>query len=124
MFEALHCETNHVNDYAIVLSLLVSSPKDAELLIRNGILEDTESLAALTICGEIGIKQARWWHNRFYYKGLARDLNAYCKSPWLKWNALLKHNYFNTPWASISVIAAVLLLLLTLTQTVCSIIAL
>ncbi|KAK3200398.1 hypothetical protein Dsin_023813 [Dipteronia sinensis] len=124
IFETLHCETNHVNDYAIVIGLLVSSPKDAEILFKNGILEHTESIvAASTICGEIG-KQAIGSYNRFYYKGLARDLNAYCKSPWRKWNANLKQKYFNTPWASISVIAAVLLLLLTFTQTVCSIIAL
>ncbi|KAK0602360.1 hypothetical protein LWI29_032585 [Acer saccharum] len=86
MFEELQCEKNHVNDYAIVLSLLVRSPKDAELLIQNGILEDTESVEASTFGGEIG-KQARWWNNRFYYRGLARDLNDYCKSPWCKWNA-------------------------------------
>ncbi|KAK2640625.1 hypothetical protein Ddye_028420, partial [Dipteronia dyeriana] len=116
MFEALHCETNHVNDYAILLSLLVSSPKDAELLIQNGILENTESVATSTFCGEIG-KQARGLYNRFYYKGLTIDLNAYCKSPWRKWNANLKQTYFNSPWASISVIAAVVLLLLTITQT-------
>ncbi|KAK0602935.1 hypothetical protein LWI29_038380 [Acer saccharum] len=98
MFVALHCEseTNHVNDYDKFLSLLVSFPKDAELLIQNGILENTESVAASNICGEIG-KQARVSSNRFYYKGLARDLNAYCKSPWRKWNANLKQNYFNTP---------------------------
>ncbi|KAK0601508.1 hypothetical protein LWI29_024903 [Acer saccharum] len=123
MFEALHCETNHVNDYAMFLSLLVRSPKDAELLIHNGILENIESVAASTIFGEIG-EQAIWSYNEFYYRGLARDLNDYCKSPWRKWNANLMQNYFNTPWASISVIAAALLLLLTLTQTACSIIAL
>ncbi|KAK1582350.1 hypothetical protein Q3G72_014161 [Acer saccharum] len=122
-FEELHCETNHVNDYALFLCLLVRSPKDAELLIHNGILENTESVAASTFYREIG-EQARGSSYEFYYKGLARDLNAYCKSPWHKLNANLKQNYFNTPWASISVIAAALLLLLTLTQTVCSIIAL
>ncbi|KAK1582092.1 hypothetical protein Q3G72_011746 [Acer saccharum] len=123
MFEALHCETNHVNDYAILIGQLVSSLKDVELLIQNGILENTESVDASTFCGEIG-KQARGKYKRFYYKDLARDLNAYCKSPWRKQNANLKQNYFNTPWASISVIAAALLLLLTITQTVCSVIAL
>ncbi|KAI9185590.1 hypothetical protein LWI28_008613 [Acer negundo] len=124
-FEALHCKkTNHINDYAMVLSLLVRSPKDAELLIQNKILENTESVAMSTFCGEIGGSQARLLRKRFYHKDLARDLNDYCKSPWRKWNAILKQNYFNSPWASISVIAAVLLLLLTITQTVCSIIAL
>ncbi|KAK0575925.1 hypothetical protein LWI29_009243 [Acer saccharum] len=123
MFEALHCKTNHVNDYAHLLSLLVSSPKDAELLIQNGILEKTESVAVSTFCVQIG-KQATVTYNRFYYRGLAIDLTDYCKSPWHQWNANLKQNYFNTPWASISVIAAVLLLLLTITQIVCSIITL
>ncbi|KAK1581111.1 hypothetical protein Q3G72_003233 [Acer saccharum] len=123
MFEKLHCQTNHVNDYATCLFFLVSSPKDAELLSRNGILKNTESVAASTFCGKIG-KQARVQYNAFYYRGLARDLNDYCKSPCRQWNAILKQNYFNTPWASISVIAAALLLLLTITQTVCSIITL
>ncbi|KAK1582199.1 hypothetical protein Q3G72_012717 [Acer saccharum] len=122
-FEALHCETNHVNDYAIVVGLLVSSPKDVELLIYNGILEKTKSVATSTFCGEIG-KQAVWSSNSFYYKGIASDLNYYSKSPWRKWNAILKENYFNSPWAFISFIAAGLLLLFTITQTVCSIIAL
>ncbi|KAH7560539.1 hypothetical protein JRO89_XS10G0040200 [Xanthoceras sorbifolium] len=123
IFEGLHCKTNYMNDYALLLSLLVSSPKDAELLIQNGIIENTESVAASTFCQQFG-KNGRIKYKKFYYTGLARDLNAYCKSPWHKWKANLKQNYFNTPWASISVIAAVILLLLTLTQTVFSIIAL
>ncbi|KAH7560529.1 hypothetical protein JRO89_XS10G0038400 [Xanthoceras sorbifolium] len=123
IFERLHCKTNYVNDFALLLSFLVSSPKDAELLIQNGIIENTESVAASTFCQQFG-KNGRIKYKKFYYTGLARDLNAYCKSPWHKWKANLKQNYFNTPWASISVIAAVILLLLTLTQTVFSIIAL
>ncbi|KAH7560528.1 hypothetical protein JRO89_XS10G0038200 [Xanthoceras sorbifolium] len=123
IFEGLHCKTNYMNDYALLLSLLVSSPKDAELLIQNGIIENKESVAASTFCQQLG-NNGRMKYKKFYYTGLARDLNAYCKSPWHKWKANLKQNYFNTPWASISVSAAVILLLLTLTQTVCSIIAL
>ncbi|KAL5832031.1 hypothetical protein ACOSQ4_017385 [Xanthoceras sorbifolium] len=123
IFEGLHCRTNYVNDYAVLLSLLVTSPKDAELLIQNGIMENTGSVDASTFCQQLA-KNARITSNEFYYTGLVRDLNAYYKSPWNKWKANLKQNYFNTPWASISVIAAVILLLLTLTQTVCSIIGL
>ncbi|KAL5832033.1 hypothetical protein ACOSQ4_017387 [Xanthoceras sorbifolium] len=123
IFEGLHCRTNYVNDYAVLLSLLVTSPKDAELLIQNGIIEDTGSVDASTFCQRLG-QNARFWDKKFYYTGLVRDLNAYYKSPWQKSKSNLKQNHFNTPWASISVIAAVILLLLTLTQTVCSIIAL
>ncbi|KAK2641270.1 hypothetical protein Ddye_023033, partial [Dipteronia dyeriana] len=53
MFEALHCETNHVNDYAMFFSLLVSSAKDTELLIQNGIIENTGSVHASTIYQEL-----------------------------------------------------------------------
>ncbi|KAL5764952.1 hypothetical protein ACOSQ2_017546 [Xanthoceras sorbifolium] len=123
IFEGLHCNANYMNDYALLLSLLVTSPKDAELLIENGIIENTESVAASNLCKKLG-SSSKFVYNKFYYTGLARDLNAYCKSPWHKWKANLKQNYFNTPWASISVIAAVVLLLLTLIQTLCSIIAL
>ncbi|KAB2619656.1 hypothetical protein D8674_015525 [Pyrus ussuriensis x Pyrus communis] len=59
----------------------------------------------------------------FYYDTICEDLNKYCSKPWHKWKANLKQNYFNTPWASISVIAAVVLLILTLVQTVFSIIS-
>ncbi|KAL5832050.1 hypothetical protein ACOSQ4_017404 [Xanthoceras sorbifolium] len=123
IFEGLHCDTNFMNDYALLLSLLVTSPKDAELLIQIGIIETMESVAASNFYQQLG-KNARIRSNKFYYTDLVSDLNAYCKSPWHKWKANLKQNYFNTPWASISVSAAVILLLLTLTQTVCSIIAL
>ncbi|KAI5354999.1 hypothetical protein L3X38_007894 [Prunus dulcis] len=51
------------------------------------------------------------------------ELNNFCRSSWNKWKANLRQNYFNTPWASISVIAAVVLLTLTLVQTVCSVIS-
>ncbi|KAH7560534.1 hypothetical protein JRO89_XS10G0039400 [Xanthoceras sorbifolium] len=107
IFEGLHCNANYMNDYALLLSLLVTSPKDAELLIENGIIENTESVAASNLCKKLG-SSSKFVYNKFYYTGLARDLNAYCKSPWHKWKANLKQNYFNTPWASISVIAAVL----------------
>ncbi|KAH7524679.1 hypothetical protein FEM48_Zijuj06G0145200 [Ziziphus jujuba var. spinosa] len=43
------------------------------------------------------------------------------KTPWHKWKANLKQNYFNTPWAIVSVIAAIFLIILAIIQTVCSI---
>ncbi|XP_006467195.1 uncharacterized protein LOC102615549 isoform X2 [Citrus sinensis] len=61
---------------------------------------------------------------RFGYTNLVEDLQSYCKSPWHSWKANLRQNYFNTPWASISVAGAVILLVLTLIQTACSVIGL
>ncbi|KAJ0084544.1 hypothetical protein Patl1_29642 [Pistacia atlantica] len=96
-FEALNCEPTYVNDYVVIMNYLVNSSKDVEW--------------ETNVDGD-----------DFTYAGLIDDLKAYCKSPWHNWKATLKQNYFNNPWASISVIAAVVLLTLTVIQTVFSII--
>ena len=60
--------------------------------------------------------------NNFRYIDLIEELNAYCAMPWPTWKATLKQDYFKTPWATFSVVAAVILLILTVVQTICSII--
>ncbi|CAK9134993.1 unnamed protein product [Ilex paraguariensis] len=47
----------------------------------------------------------------------AADVNRYYDHRWNAWRASLKHNYFSNPWAIISFVAAVVLLLLTFAQT-------
>jgi hypothetical protein len=61
--------------------------------------------------------------DHFYFSGLVEELNAYCRKPWHKWQATLKQHYFNNPWSIISFIAAVILLVLTTIQAVCSILS-
>ncbi|KAK9220773.1 hypothetical protein WN944_009197 [Citrus x changshan-huyou] len=120
-FEWLHDYTPYFNDYIIIIAILITAPKDAELLFENEIVGHSEELP--TIFGNLS-KDCTLVFDGFLYSGLLADLYIYRKSPWHKWKATLKQNYFNTPWASISVIAAVILLLLTVTQTVCSLVAL
>ncbi|ESR59119.1 hypothetical protein CICLE_v10015398mg [Citrus x clementina] len=122
-FEMMHGYTGYFNDYIIMMNYLVNTPKDAELLVQNEIigLGDTEAVPTLF---HILDKGCAINYSNFQYSGIIANLQAYCKLPWHKWKATLKQNYFNTPWASISVIAAVILLLLTCIQTVCSLIAL
>ncbi|ESR59116.1 hypothetical protein CICLE_v10015467mg [Citrus x clementina] len=110
-FERMHGYKGYFNDYIIMMACLISCPKDAELLVQNEVLV-------------LGITETVPTSYDFQYSGVVTDLQAYRKLPWHKWKAALKQNYFNTPWASISVIAAVILLLLTATQTVSSLIAL
>ncbi|KAH7576038.1 hypothetical protein JRO89_XS02G0280800 [Xanthoceras sorbifolium] len=88
---------------------LVSSTKnllDITYIIENRIL-DSEGVSTLFL--ELS-RDARIDHSNFYYSGLVKDLQDYCKSPCHMWKANLKQNYFNTPWASISVAAAVIIL--------------
>ncbi|ESR59115.1 hypothetical protein CICLE_v10018254mg [Citrus x clementina] len=120
-FESMHGYTRYFNDYIIMMCNLISSPKDAELLIENEIigLGYTETLPAIFRSLD---EECIMDKSNFQYSGIVTNLQSYRKLPWHKWNTTLKQNYFNTSWASISVIAAVILLLLTVIQTVCSLI--
>ncbi|KAL5832046.1 hypothetical protein ACOSQ4_017400 [Xanthoceras sorbifolium] len=110
IFERLHCNTKYVNEYVVFLNALV-----------NTRTWDSEGVS--TLFQQLS-ENAIVRYSSSYYWGIVKDLKSYCKSPWHKWRALLKQNYFNTPWASISVIAAAIIIILTSVQTVCSIIAL
>ncbi|KAH9723278.1 DUF862 domain-containing protein [Citrus sinensis] len=121
-FERMHGCPSYFNDYIIMMSCLVNTPKDVEFLIQNKII----GLGFSEILPSVfrSLDRDCSWDIPFKYSGVVADLQAYCQLPRHKWKANLKQNYFNTPWASISVIAAVILLLLTVTQTICSLIGL
>ncbi|XP_028760100.1 UPF0481 protein At3g47200-like isoform X2 [Neltuma alba] len=91
-YEHYHLKDNYVNDYVFILHRLIDTPEDVELLAQNGIIES--KLA-----------------------DLCKELNDYYRVPWHKWKATLKQDYFTNPWAIISVIAAIVLLILTIVQT-------
>uniref|UniRef100_A0A6N2M7A3 Uncharacterized protein n=1 Tax=Salix viminalis TaxID=40686 RepID=A0A6N2M7A3_SALVM len=118
-------EHHYIGNYISMINFLVISPKDVEILVENRIIEnlihDNEAVSA--VLHDIS-KLNDLFKKNFIFAGLVEDLNAYCKRPWNKWKAVLKQNYFSTPWAVISVIAAVILLILTGIQAVCSVIQL
>ncbi|KAK8645346.1 hypothetical protein V6N13_119181 [Hibiscus sabdariffa] len=119
VYEQHYCSENYVTDYMILISFLVKSPMDAELLIRNGIigncLKDSEEVSTFFkgLLEEVQINR-----KSFEFASLVEDMGAYCRSPWHRWNATLKQDYFSTPWGSLSIITAAVLLLLTFMQTV------
>jgi hypothetical protein len=63
-------------------------------------------------------------NRRSDYNDLCENLNRFCRHPWHSWKATLKSQYFSNPWRTAATIAAIILLLLTLVQTVCTIIQL
>ncbi|XP_049387640.1 UPF0481 protein At3g47200-like [Solanum stenotomum] len=54
----------------------------------------------------------------FYYNEECSKLIQHCEKPWSQMKASLKHNYFQSPWAGASTVAAITLLVLTVIQTV------
>lgn len=51
-----------------------------------------------------------------YLSNASDEINQYSERTWPKLRAILVHDYFKNPWAIISFLAALFLLLLTMTQ--------
>ncbi|KAB2619119.1 hypothetical protein D8674_014988 [Pyrus ussuriensis x Pyrus communis] len=120
-FEQCHCDCTYFSDYIFLMDNLVNTPNDVELLVKNGIVKTLlgDNNEVSTLINSLG-KGVTLDKASFYYATLTADLNNYYKKPWNKWKADLKQKHFNTPWTTISVIAAAMIIILTLIQTVCS----
>ncbi|KAJ4722909.1 hypothetical protein OWV82_006340 [Melia azedarach] len=124
VYEQFYPETSDpVIDYMKFMDCLVNSAKDVELLCQRKILHhslgDDEAVASMF--NRLG--DSVTLSSSSHYRKIFKDVNKHCSRRRKKWMANLRHNYFNTPWALISFLAAVLLVLLTLAQTVFSVLS-
>ncbi|KAA8525429.1 hypothetical protein F0562_007303 [Nyssa sinensis] len=115
----------YIIDYFFFMDHLINTPKDVDLLAQNGILlnglGDSGAAAAFfnNLCRHIILPRSN-----FYFFSLCKDLKAYHKVPWHKWKVIFKRDYCSTPWRTASTTAAVIFLLLTSIQTICSVLSL
>ncbi|KAM7493060.1 hypothetical protein LguiB_027669 [Lonicera macranthoides] len=92
--------------------LTINTPKDVDLLVQSGILvnwlRDSKAAAHLinNLCINITVDD-----NNFYFFGLCDALNECYETPMHKRKAILRRDYFNTPWKTASTIAVFVLLL-------------
>ena len=117
-------KNNYLNDYAVMMDRLVNTAKDVDLLVQEGVVENRlgDSSEAAMLINKLADGVTMDYEN-FYFAAISVQLDKYCKTSWHKWRANLRQRYFNTPWAIVSVTAAVLLIVLTIIQTVCSVIS-
>lgn len=59
-----------------------------------------------------------WTADKNYLKNVMDQVNTYRGSRLHKWRAALVRNYFSNPWVAMSAVAAVLLLAMTILQTI------
>ncbi|XP_042489528.1 UPF0481 protein At3g47200-like [Macadamia integrifolia] len=108
---------HHVTSYAILMDYLINSADDVAFLrdreiIKNQLGEDKKVLSLFNnLCTGI-------FADEFYYGDLCDNVHAYYNRPCNKWKADFKRDYCSSPWAIISVVAAILLLFLTICSTV------
>ncbi|KAK9943768.1 hypothetical protein M0R45_009365 [Rubus argutus] len=125
-FEQCTFEEFYISDYISIMGEFVDTPKDVKLLVEYKIVENYLGGGDIELSTMINSLSTgiRFNARNFHYGTLCEELNKFCSSKWHKSKANLRHNYFNTPWATISFVAAFLLLILTAIQTICSIISL
>ncbi|XP_044501982.1 UPF0481 protein At3g47200-like [Mangifera indica] len=121
-FEQCHCSDNYINDYVFIIHHLANTPKDVELLVEKQIIENwlPDKEGASTLLNDLS-NVTTLNPDHFYFSDLCEEMENYRAKSCNKWRAILIQNYFSTPWATLSLFAAVFLILLTVIQAVTSV---
>ena len=112
----------YITDYVSILDFLINTSKDVDILVRKKVLVnwlgDTDSVANMFN----GLLKNNI-HSRFnsHYSEICQDLNALCRNPWHNLKSTLRRDYCKTPWQTAATIAGIVLLILSLVQTICSV---
>ncbi|QHN91035.1 putative UPF0481 protein At3g02645 [Arachis ipaensis] len=122
-FEQSHCiDESYLADYIAVFDFLINTDKDVDLLIKKGIIENWlgDSNAVAEMFNGLAVNILYPDFNEQYFH-ISEALNTFCNHPWNRKVATLKRDYCNTPWKTVASIAGIFLLILTVIQTVFSI---
>ncbi|KAK9268638.1 hypothetical protein L1049_000395 [Liquidambar formosana] len=101
---------------------LINTAKDVEILHKNGIINHAlgsdKDVASLfnKLCKEIVYDLDECYLSR-QMKGVNDYCKAYYATKWHVWWTNLIRDYFSSPWTFLSLVAAITLLILTVTQT-------
>ncbi|CAN6372278.1 unnamed protein product [Urochloa humidicola] len=118
-FERLHVGAgNDVTAYIFFMDNIIDTAKDVALLSTSGIIQNAvgsdKAVAQMfnSISKDVVLEPAG------ALDAVHREVNAYYRKTWNMWRANLIHTYFQSPWAFMSLAAAVILLVMTIMQTV------
>ncbi|KAG5021011.1 hypothetical protein JHK87_016866 [Glycine soja] len=113
----------YITDYVDFLDFLVNTNRDVDILVQQRVflnrLGDTDSVATMIngLMKDITISN----NITSQYLDVSEKLNAFHKNPWRKLKSALRRDYCRGPWQTAASIAAIILLILSFVQTVCSI---
>ncbi|KAF8023305.1 hypothetical protein BT93_F0720 [Corymbia citriodora subsp. variegata] len=127
-YEQCHHDEKYISSYAILMDSLIDTSEDIDILTSCGILENqlgsTDDVAHLF---NTMYKETMRDSSEFVYSSQCQSLNAYSRNRWHQWKAawyrsrvILQRDYFSNPWSGISVVAAIILLVLTFFQSTCA----
>ncbi|KAI3913895.1 hypothetical protein MKW92_051680 [Papaver armeniacum] len=122
-FERFHVGAgNEVTSYVYFMDNIIDSSEDVKILKSSGVLINSigSDKAVAKLFNEL-TKDATPDSENMLEKVVQKQLDKHCRNKWNEWRATLNHTYFKNPWALLSLLAAVLLLALTISQTFYSI---
>ncbi|XP_026404152.1 UPF0481 protein At3g47200-like [Papaver somniferum] len=115
--EQLYKGSHVMSSYATLMDCLINSPDDVKVLRKQEII--TSYLGCDEDVADIFNKlSVEICNDNNYYAPYTIGINKYYKKRRHIWKAALKREYFSNPWTIVSVLAAVLLIALTITSTV------
>jgi len=116
-YEQYYLNEFHITNYMTFMAGLVNIEKDVDILEENSVIDNfiKSKEEAANIFNNITKYTIS---TESEHKELCHKLKAYTMKPWNKWKVMLRRDYFGSPWAIISFIAAVVLLGLTAVQTI------
>ncbi|KAK4268111.1 hypothetical protein QN277_024813 [Acacia crassicarpa] len=114
-----------MTDYMVLWEHFIRTEKDVEILEEKGVIKNLigENDAVASITKRLGRHIIHGNFNNDYIS-LFKELNEFCDSPCHRYKAIFKQQYWSTPWRIASFLGGILLLFLTLIQTISSVIAL
>ncbi|WVZ51367.1 hypothetical protein U9M48_002519 [Paspalum notatum var. saurae] len=123
-FEWLHPDAeDNVVSYISFMDDVIESEKDVALLRTHGLFENmVGSDKKVVEIFNILTKLARPQDTGSRLGHLNKKMNAHCKKRRNKWRAIFVNTYLSNPWVFISLMAAIILLVATLLQTVYTIV--
>lgn len=114
-------QSSYVTNYVKFLDSLINSSADVEILCLHGIIDNWKGDGEMVSSMLNNLDLFVIYPEKFIYSKIFESVNAHCKRRRNKWMAKLKQHHLNSPWAIMSIVAAIALLLLTVTQTVFSV---
>lgn len=117
------CEARYVSDYTFFMNCLINTPEDVRLLRNYGIIgnwlgDDKEICEMFNRLGKNILTSTK-----FSYSHIFNAVNWEFQRRSNSWITNLRRNYFGSPWSVISLLAAFALLILTLLQTLYTILS-
>ncbi|KAF0889955.1 hypothetical protein E2562_034411 [Oryza meyeriana var. granulata] len=118
-FERLHAGAgNDVTAYVFFMDNMIDSARDVALLTARRIIYNTVGSDKAVARLFNGLSRDVVLEPQSALDDVHREVNAYCRRRWHRWRANLVHTYFRSPWSFLSLAAAVFLLVMTVMQTV------